>query len=325
LYHCRDMRILFITATRIGDAVLSTGLLGHLLERHPGARVTIAAGTLAAPLFAEVPGLERLIPMAKRRLSLHWLGLHAAVVPRRWDLVVDLRGSALAYLLWAGERRVIAKGETGEHRVGQLARLFGIVPPPGPRLWLGREHERRAAALAPPGDPILAIGPAANWRGKQWRGERFAELMQHLTAPGGILPGARVAVMAAAHERPQAERLLVAVPPERRLDLVGKTDLLTAGAVLRRAALFIGNDSGLMHIAAAAGAPTLGLFGPTQASHYAPWGVNAAVVQTAIPSLELYGPDFDHRTVDTMMDSLSVAAVAAAATQLFRKRAGAAA
>jgi heptosyltransferase III len=238
---------------------------------------------------------------------------------------VDLRGSALAYLLWAGERRVIAKGETGEHRVGQLARLFGIVPPPGPRLWLGHEHERRAAALAPPGDPILAIGPAANWRGKQWRGERFAELMQHLTAPGGILPGARVAVMAAAHERPQAERLLVAVPSERRLDLVGKTDLLTAGAVLRRAALFIGNDSGLMHIAAAAGAPTLGLFGPTQASHYAPWGVNAAVVQTAIPSLELYGPDFDHRTVDTMMDSLSVAAVAAAATQLFRKRAGAAA
>jgi heptosyltransferase III len=325
LYHCRDMRILFITATRIGDAVLSTGLLGHLLERHPGARVTIAAGTLAAPLFAEVPGLERLIPMAKRRLSLHWLGLHAAVVPRRWDLVVDLRGSALAYLLWAGERRVIAKGETGEHRVGQLARLFGIVPPPGPRLWLGHEHERRAAALAPPGGPILAIGPAANWRGKQWRGERFAELMQHLTAPGGILPGARVAVMAAAHERPQAERLLVAVPPERRLDLVGKTDLLTAGAVLRRAALFIGNDSGLMHIAAAAGAPTLGLFGPTQASHYAPWGVNAAVVQTAIPSLELYGPDFDHRTVDTMMDSLSVAAVAGAATQLFRKRAGAAA
>jgi heptosyltransferase-3 len=139
------------------------------------------------------------------------------------------------------------------------------------------------------------------------------------------LPGARVAVMAAAHERPQAELLLAAIPAERRLDLVGKTDLPTAGAVLRRAALFVGNDSGLMHIAAAAGAPTLGLFGPTQASHYAPWGAHAAVVQTTIPALDLYGPDFDHRTADTMMDSLSVAAAEAAATLLFARRGGAAA
>src|SRR6185437_8818921 len=170
-------------------------------------------------------------------------------------------------------------------------------------------HERAAAALVPAGGPVLAIGPAANWRGKQWRGERFAELALRLTGPQGILPGARVAVMAAAHEREQGAPLLAALPAGRAIDLVGRADLLIAGAVLRRAALFIGNDSGLMHIAAAAGAPTLGLFGPTQASHYAPWGVNAAVVQTAIPSLELYGPDFDHRTVDTMMDSLSVAAV----------------
>ncbi len=55
------MRLLFITATRIGDAVLSTGLLGHLWERHPGAHVTIAAGRAAAPLFAAVPGLERVL------------------------------------------------------------------------------------------------------------------------------------------------------------------------------------------------------------------------------------------------------------------------
>ncbi len=93
------MKILFVTATRIGDAVLSTGVLGHLVDRHPGARVTIAVGPAAAPLFEAVPGLERIVVLAKRRWSLHWLALYRDVAIARWDLVVDLRGSALPYLL----------------------------------------------------------------------------------------------------------------------------------------------------------------------------------------------------------------------------------
>src|SRR5919198_6009431 len=99
------MHILFVTATRIGDAVLSTGLLAHLIERYPGTRLTIAAGPAAAPLFEAVPGLERLLVIEKRRWSLHWLSLYARAVRRRWNLIVDLRGSALAWLLRADERR----------------------------------------------------------------------------------------------------------------------------------------------------------------------------------------------------------------------------
>ncbi|MGE3783890.1 MAG: glycosyltransferase family 9 protein, partial [Alphaproteobacteria bacterium] len=257
------MNILFVTGTRIGDAVLSTGLLAHLVERYPAARVTIAAGPLAAPLFAAVPGLERVIAVTKRPFSLHWAALLARVAGRRWDLVIDLRGSALAWMLRAGERRVMAKGDPREHRVRQLARLFDLDPPPGPRLWTAPEHERAALALLPPGPPVLAIGPAANWRGKQWRAERFAELARRLTASGGPFAGARIAVMAAPHERAQAVPLLAAVPSRYVVDLVGRVDLLTAAAVLRRSMLFIGNDTGLMHIAAAAGVPTLGLFGPS--------------------------------------------------------------
>src|SRR5215472_1974260 len=176
------MDILFVTATRIGDAVLSTGLLSFLIDRYPAAALTIAAGPLAAPLFEATPGCERVLIVEKRRGSLHWLPLYAAVAGRRWDLVVDLRGSALAWLLRAGERRAMAKGDEREHRVCQLGRLFGLDPPPGPRLWTAPSHERAAAELVPTGGPALAIGPAANWRGKQWRAERFAEMAARLTA-----------------------------------------------------------------------------------------------------------------------------------------------
>ncbi len=298
--------------------MLSTGLLAHLVERSPGARLTIAAGPDAAPLFAAVPGLERILTVTKRRHALHWLELYRAVAPRRWDLVVDLRGSALAYLLAARERRVMGKGDADRHRVQQLARLFALDPPPAPRLWTAPEHEQRAALLVPPGTPVLAVGPAANWRGKQWRAERFAELAARLTGASGPLPGARIAVLAAAHERAQAAPLVAALPPGRCLDLTGRTDLLTAAAALRRCALFVGNDTGIMHIAAAMGTPTLGLFGPSLPAQYAPWGPRTAVVRTTRSYAEIVGaPDYDHRTTGTQMDSLSVDAAEAAARRLW--------
>ena len=85
------MRILFVTATRIGDAILSTGLLSHLTDRYPEARITIASGPAVSPLFMAVPGLERVIELRKRRFSLHWLELWQQCISQRWDIVVDLR------------------------------------------------------------------------------------------------------------------------------------------------------------------------------------------------------------------------------------------
>ena len=92
-------------------------------------------------------------------------------------------------------------------------------------------------ALLPPGLPVLAIGPAANWRGKEWRAERFAELMRRLTMPDAPFAAARVAVLAAAHEREQAAPVLAALPSGRVIDLVGRTNLLTAASYIAAARL----------------------------------------------------------------------------------------
>jgi ADP-heptose:LPS heptosyltransferase len=83
--------------------------------------------------------------------------------------------------------------------------------------------------------------------------------------------------------------------------------------------MFIGNDTGLMHIAAAAGTPTLGLFGPSPIEKYAPWGQRTAVVRTAEAPETMFGPGFNHLTTGTLMDSLTVEAAENAARRLWRQ------
>src|SRR5690606_33565641 len=77
--HGTGMNILFVTSTRIGDAVISTGLLSHLISRYPAASITVACGTLPAPLFVPAPGVVRVIEMVKQPWGGHWLRLWAEV------------------------------------------------------------------------------------------------------------------------------------------------------------------------------------------------------------------------------------------------------
>jgi heptosyltransferase III len=319
------MNILFVTSNRLGDAVLSTGLLGHVIDRHPGAAVTVACGPAAAALFAATPGVARVIAMPKRRAAGHWIALWAKALPRFWHLAIDLRGSALPYFLLARQRHVLRPGKGPVHRVRHIGALLGLRDPPSPRVMVGENHRAEARRLLPPGAPVLALGPTANWGGKMWPADRFAALAARLTAKGAILGGARVAVFGAPSERDLAAPLLAALPPESRVDLVGRAELLTVAACLERAALFVGNDSGLMHLAAASGAPTLGLFGPSREELYAPWGAHCASVRAEQSFDEIITrPDYDYRRQDSHMLGLSVDKVAAAAETLWRRRSAAA-
>jgi lipopolysaccharide export system permease protein len=273
--------ILFVTSTRIGDCILSTGLYRWLAENEPDARITVACGPLGAPVFRAAPALERTIVVAKSPTGHrgHWLKLWREVFPTRWDLVVDLRGSGLAYVLRARKRRVF-RGEAREpeHKVVELGRVLGLSPPPDPVFWLDDKARSDAAALL--GDdprPLLAIAPAAAVPVKAWDPLRFAEVAEQLLA--GPMAGARVLVLGGPGDAAAAAPLLERLGPEQAVDAVGQLDMPAAAAAVARARLYIGADSGLGHAAAAVGAPTLSLFGPTDERRYAPWGEGVKVAR----------------------------------------------
>ncbi|HEX3888460.1 MAG TPA: glycosyltransferase family 9 protein [Phenylobacterium sp.] len=310
--------ILFITSNRIGDAVLSSGLVKRLSDEIPNARFTIVAGPVAAPLFEEVPALDRIIEFAKAKGGGHWFDLWRQVRDKRWGLVVDLRGSGLSRFVSTRRRAVWRKNSgTPVHKVIEAARILKIEDEPAaPYIFTTPETEARAAELTAGSGPILALAPAANWLGKTWPLERFSRVAMRLLDPEGPMKGGRLMVLGGPEDAKLARELKDVVMRNQFINLTEGVDLLTAYACLKRARLFIGNDSGTMHMAAAAGVPTLGLFGPSDETHYGPWGANTRVARgpRSFEQIRSVDPGFG-QALCHMMD-LSVDTVAAAAEEL---------
>ncbi len=250
------MKILFIAPRMIGDAVMSSGVLDHFIRAQPEARITVVASPEAAGLFARMPQRERTILLRKRRTHLHWVELWAEVVRTRWDVVIDLKGSGLPYAVLA-QRRHMRRPMAGLRLYEQHAALLGLDPAPVPVTWTGEAERAKARTLLADGTPVVALCPTASWTPKMWPAERFAALFRRLA--DGPLPNARAAVFGGpgAREREAVEPLLRALPGA--IDLCGRLTLPEVVACLERCSLAMSNDSGLMHLAAATGTPTLGL------------------------------------------------------------------
>ena len=294
--------------------MLSSGLIKRLSDEIPNARFTVVAGPVAAPLFEEVPNLDRIIPFAKSKSGGHWFDLWRQVRNTRWGLVVDLRGSGLSRFI-STRRRAIWRKAAGPpvHKVIEAARILKIEDDPAPpHIFISPETQARAEELTAGFGPILALAPAANWLGKTWPLERFSRVAMRLLDADGPMKGGRLMVIGGPDDAPLAKGLRDVVMRSQFINLTEDTDLLTAYACLKHARLFVGNDSGAMHLAAAAGVPTLGLFGPSDERLYGPWGPDTRVARgpRSYEQIRAVDPGFGQAlchmmdlTVETVVDA----------------------
>lgn len=300
-------QVLFVNSNRIGDCVISSGLIREIGRQLPGAEITVACGVAATPLFRSAPGVTRVIALKKKKLAGHWLGLWAEARRTRWDLVIDVRGSALAWLLPAKRRAVYNRRlETGARKVEVASRLIGADEALAPELFIDTRARVEAAAIIDPQmargsgpGPILALAPVASHARKSWPADRWAQLIERLKAEPGF-DGWRFMLCGGPDDHEAAAPALAAAG-DRGLDFV-RGDILCAAAGFQRAALFAGNDSGLMHVSAAAGTPTLGLFGPTEWWLYKAWGSMGRTV-AANPRQGEFAP-IEALTVDQVFEAL---------------------
>ena len=268
-----ERRALFVTLSNIGDAVMTTPALQQLHEALPEATIDIVADARSRLLFEHCPYRGDIFLRDKRAGWTGLLQLIARLRQRRYGVIADLRTDGLPYLL-RGDRRLLkrparaVRGHAVLRHLAVVAALEHRPAPPATQIWLSPADYAYADGVLsrlPPGR-WLALGPGANWPPKIWPVKNYAALVAAIADRfDGVIVCGGPGDMGLAAELMQG----LAMPA---INLAGMTDLLQVAAVVERAACFVGNDSGLGHIAAAMGTPTVTVFGPGDADRYHPWG-----------------------------------------------------
>lgn len=263
--------ILYIAEADAEAAVLSSGVLAHLVEALPQAHFTIVGSAASAPLFADTPRLRRLIVLDKTG-QWDWIALWNQVRETRWALVVDMRGTKFSERLRRQKRAVRGPDLPGLHAVELAARVLHLDEVPAPRLFCGEETQAAADALIGDLDgPVLAVGPGVEWMGRRWPAERYAKVAGPLLAEDGPLAGGRLMIVGEEADRDAAHTIRLAVPRTRVIELQGKLTRLQTAAALSRASLYLGAHSIWTQLAVAAGVPSVGVFGPSDDARVGPW------------------------------------------------------
>ncbi|MBV8752010.1 MAG: glycosyltransferase family 9 protein [Hyphomicrobiales bacterium] len=347
LRNTENPRILVIALRRLGDVLLTTPLVRSLKRGVPGARVDMLVFRGTEGILAGNPDIDAVMTVAMRPTAKETRDLIRGLW-RRYDLAVSTQtGDRPTFLAFIAGRRcaglVPAQGGGGwwkrralnlrvmadsdSHRVVELlglTRALGVPPIP--------ELVPPAAAIeaAPPSARYAVLHANPLYRFRRWTDEGWRALARALAERG-------LRVFATGGPDPEECAYLDRVwngldPPVERLD--GKLDWPQLAALIRGAAVYVGPDTSMTHLAAATGCPTIGLYGPASPHVIGPWPIggldrawaragtiqrrgNVWVVQNPLPCLpcERLGCDGHYESRSQCLDELLARQVLAAVDQ----------
>lgn len=330
--------ILLRATNWVGDAILTTPAIRAVRENFPDAAVTILAKPWVAPVFFDNPNIDRILSYdgnGAHKGALGKLKLSRALRRLDFDLAILLQNAFEAALItWlAGIPRRVGYNTDGRglllthpvpvsthhKQIHETQYYLGILREVGLHaadgaLTLNLNDAERTAAremlqtlgIVDPGDKIVGIGPGATYgSAKRWLPERFAALCDRLHDSHGV----QTLVFGGPKEQAVGETVC-RLMGKRAANLCGRTDLRLASALIEQCHLFITNDSGLMHVAAALKVPVVAIFGSTNPGTTGPLGRHSHVIRVPVacsPCLKQECPT-DHRcmtevTVDRVYET----------------------
>jgi lipopolysaccharide heptosyltransferase II len=299
-------RILLVRLRLVGDVVFTTPLIGALRRRYPGAHLSYLVEPAAEPIVGGNPHLSDIIVAPKRRGPGRWaddLRLAARLRRTRYDIVIDLHGGPRAAWLTRATGAPVRIGYTIPGRTWMYTHAVRRAPDLGPRhsvrnqwdllapLGIGEPDparhpieiaEDRAAAAAVDarlrslgigaGHELAVVHVSAGNPFRRWPAESFVDLVVRLASAGAarrILLTSGPSDQAAAQRIAQSARERLGSPEQ--VPATADFTLAELRALAARAAVYIGGDSGPLHVASATTTPIVALFGPTLAERSMPW------------------------------------------------------
>lgn len=301
------MRILLIRLRLIGDVVFTTPAIRGLRRRYPGARLVYLVEEASAPVVARNPHLDevRILPkLTGAARVVEDLRLARTLRRERYDVVIDFHGGPRSsFLAWASgaprrigytvagrswmytdvvdRPRVLRARHSVENQWDLLAPLG--IPAPDPERdpvemveapdAAARVTARLSAAGVSPAEQLIVVHVSAGNPFRRWPASSFVALAAALARH----PNRRVVLTAGPSEAGAADAIAHSaqsqLPGEAagRVLRCGEFDLAELRALVDRAALFIGGDSGPLHVASTTRTPIVGLYGPTLPARSAPW------------------------------------------------------
>lgn len=317
------MRVLLIRLSSLGDVLFTTPAISALAERYPGVRIDFATYKRFGGALAHHPLVDRLLLLPKKQISAAAKRGAVAEASRtlsafiselraeRYDLIVDLHNVT--------DSALVARGARGERRVGNsrqpLSRLFSDRFDFDDRNETGREHsafsnlrylveagwlgnellqtEPRLAFHTPEsakqnvdrflhdhqlqGRELIGLNPGGSYEYKRWPASRFAEVGARLQAQTGM----PLLLFGGPSEQEAVQRVASGIPGP----VIDTSPLpfFEAFELISRLRLFVTNDSAPLHVACAAGTPTVGLYGPANFDKFYPLSPSARAVKVDVP------------------------------------------
>jgi heptosyltransferase-3 len=340
-----EPKILIVALRRLGDVLLTTPLIRSLRRAWPQATVNILVFADTAGIIEDIPDLNGVVAIPARPSAAQSLAL-AARLWRRYDLAISTQcGDRPTFFAIVAGRRAIAPVEStfngrlkrallhgsvpyvsGVHRVEEMLRLADLI---GIARVPELVYPRPRAVDELLGGDYAVIHAAPMFRYKQWTKQGWRALAATLSGRGLMViatggPGEA--------ERRYLDEVWDGVAPVRRLD--GQLDWPQLAGLLAKARVYIGPDTSVTHLAAAAGCPTVALYGPTDPRLWGPWPVggldemwaaagrvqlrgNVWLVQNPLPCMpcQLEGCERRLGSYSACLDELAVGQVIAAVDQ----------
>ncbi len=276
-----DFPILLLAICDPVKALALSGIIARLKHEIPHARITLVTTPASAELYQDDEFVDDIQVIEGAIFKIKAIGILSELSRRQWGLCVDIGPTLISRMMKTKTRFTLNPNDSISPVVQMAEALHLEVSEVLPRLRVSPRREAQVRGFLDNGrgmEPLVIMAPGADWLGRRWPTERFAVLATRLMREGGPYVGHRLLVLGGESERDTAMALTMATPRARVLEMAGKLDPLSAYAALRQGSVFIGNDELWLDLAAAAGIPTFGLYGPSDEGT-APLGPNVHTIR----------------------------------------------